>query len=309
MVIDLLQAGIRTAYRTLGARELSVETDRATLHGFSFEGANPDTIVLLHGLGDASTTWFQTIRPLRDRHDLLALDLPPFGLSSLKSLDHLAPSLLADEVATVLEDRLDGPVHVVGQSMGGWVAAHLLARHPDLVDRAVLISPGGCPLPGSLGSLDLMTPETNEDVLAFWQAMWYDPPALAKAVAGADLRRFKRPGFRRLIEAVKPENLPDPADGRPMTELIGEPPAALTDGELAALADVDLLVPDTLARIETPGLVIWGKEDRLLDGQTPAYLARHWGGPLDRTYLARCAHVPHLERPKAVLARMTSFLG
>lgn len=309
MVIDLLQAGIRTAYRTMGAEELSYETDRATLHGFGFAGGHTSTVVLLHGLGDASTTWFQSIRPLRQHHDLLALDLPPFGLSTLHHGDHLAPSTMADEVAEVLTDHTDGPIHLVGQSMGGWVTAHLLARHPGLVDRAVLISPGGCPLPGSLAGLDLMTPETNEDVLAFWQAMWHRPPALAKAVAGADLKRFQRPGFRRLIESIKPENLPDPGTGRSMAELVGLAPEALTADELAVLAKADLLVPATLERIDTPTLVIWGQEDRVLDGRTPGYLAQHWTGPVERTYLARCAHVPHLERPAAVLARVTSFLG
>ncbi len=309
VVIDLLQAGIRTAYRTLGADELRVETDHATFHGFRFGHGQGDTLVLLHGLGDASTTWFQSIRPLRDRFDLLALDLPPFGLSSLQGTDHLPPSGLADELAGLLAERVDGRLHLVGQSMGGWVVTHLLARHPGLVDRAVLISPGGCPLPGSLDSLDLMTPETNEDVLTFWQAMWHKPPAVAKAIAGADLKRFRRPGFRRMIEGIKPENLPDPETGRPIAELIGLEPEALTAGEQAALARADLLVPATLERIETPTLVIWGREDRLLDGRTPAYLAAHWDGPIQRSYLARCAHVPHLERPGTVARLMHGYLG
>lgn len=276
MFVELIQKGVRTVYRTLGAREVAIDHGSTHVHGFLFEGPSQRPIAFLHGLGDASTTWHRLVRPLRERTSVLALDLPPFGLSSLDGQPFLPPQEQADIVAGFLDQTFGEPVTLVGQSMGGWIAQWLVHLHPETVDRAILISPAGAPLPGSLEAVDLLTPSTPEDVLTYFENLWYDPPAALDLAARGMYERLNAPEVQEFIDAM-------------------------TEEHLLALSD--------LAAIEVPGLVLWGMHDGLLDPKTPAFLAEHWGAPLERSYLARAGHMPHLERPRTVLERMVGFAG
>jgi pimeloyl-ACP methyl ester carboxylesterase len=160
--------------------------------------------------------------------------------------------------------------------MGGWVAQWLLHEAPDLADRAILISPAGAGTWGSLDAIGLMTPHTPHDVLHLWDRQWYRRPAVAEFMARDVLARFHAPEVR---------------------------------GFLMNLTTEDILVDDHLADIRAPLLVIWGMNDGILDVETPAYLAERWGGPVERTYLARCGHLPHIERGEAVVERIRGFVG
>lgn len=280
MFVDLFQKGIRTAYRTLGARELGFRHDGAQLHSFRFDPPNGGTdtrpIVFLHGLGDASTTWYRIVRPLRERAPVIALDLPPFGLSDLESAPYMRPEQQARAVGGFLDQHVDGPVTLVGQSMGGWTAQWVAALFPDLVDQVVLVSPAGAPLEGSLEAVDLLTPDDRQEVLVYFDNLWYDPPFTLGILAKDMLDKLHAPEVQGFLDAVTEE---------------------------------DLLSLDTLGSIETPALVVWGRHDGILDPDTPAWLARHWGGPVERSYLARAGHMPHIERPRTFVRRLTDFTG
>jgi pimeloyl-ACP methyl ester carboxylesterase len=89
-------------------------------------GAGPP-LVLLHGIGGEACVWDPVLDALAQRHEVLALDLPGFGKSRpLPDGVEPTPAALAAAVAGAL-DRLglDGPVDVVGNSLGGWIALEL----------------------------------------------------------------------------------------------------------------------------------------------------------------------------------------
>ena len=97
-------------------------------------------VVLLHGLAGSSRWWSGNIAALAQGHDVHVLDLPGFGAQRRQR------SPLADAPAYVcawLRERGLGGVHLVGHSLGGAVAARVAARHPDLVERLVLVAPAG----------------------------------------------------------------------------------------------------------------------------------------------------------------------
>ena len=275
MLLDLLQRGLRTVYRTLGAREIRHHGEEATLHGFAWDGNVDHTLVLLHGLGDASTTWYRMITQLRGSCRILAFDLPPFGLSELKRDTFLMPEQQALTLLPALRENLEGEVTVLGTSMGGWVTQWLLHHAPDLADNAVLVSPAGARLEELRDARTFMAPATREDVLDLWDRMWYKRPAAAGLMAGSSIARFQRPEIAGLLQSAGEEHV-------------------LTEEQLGA--------------IETPALIIWGMDDHLLPRETPRFFAQNWGGPIERTYLARCGHMPQHERPGAVVRRVQSFI-
>lgn len=109
------------------------------------EAGPPDgpVVVLLHGLASDSDTWDRAFVPLAE-HGLrtIAVDLIGHGRS-----DKAERSYLLDDFADSLRELFDvlglESATVCGHSLGGAIAVHLAARHPDRVQRLVLVSAGG----------------------------------------------------------------------------------------------------------------------------------------------------------------------
>src|ERR1700730_4686638 len=100
------------------------------------------TVVLLHGFGDTHATWRNVLPELARRHRVISLDLPGFGASAA-----MPGPLLDGQVAAVegVLDALDvdGPVSVVGNSMGGAAALRFALARPERTERVVAIAPAG----------------------------------------------------------------------------------------------------------------------------------------------------------------------
>src|SRR5215467_3492618 len=112
------------------------------------EGAEP--AVFLHGLGGSSTNWTDLMdllsRPVRGHPAApvlacAALDLPGFGCSPPPATGDYSIDAHATAVIGFIEEQDLGPVHLIGNSMGGAVSTRVAARRPDLVSTLVLVSP------------------------------------------------------------------------------------------------------------------------------------------------------------------------
>lgn len=90
-----------------------------------------ETLLLLHGNSVAGWMWDPQVERIQGRH-ILTPDLP--GLGSRSAQIWPGMPVAADDIAGFIRERaLDGRAHVVGLSLGGFVALHLLHRHPELV--------------------------------------------------------------------------------------------------------------------------------------------------------------------------------
>lgn len=92
----------------------------------------------MHGLFGQGKNFTRIAKALVPQFQSLLVDLPNHGRSGwTEQVEYVD---LADRVADFLRSDFaaDGPVHVVGHSMGGKVAMVLALRHPDLVDRLVV---------------------------------------------------------------------------------------------------------------------------------------------------------------------------
>jgi pimeloyl-ACP methyl ester carboxylesterase len=99
-------------------------------------------LVLLHGLADSCETWSAVRGALERHHDVLAMPLPGHvGAAPVEA--GFVPSI--DRVADVLERELDGAgiatAHIVGSSVGGWLAFELAAR--GRARSVVALAPAG----------------------------------------------------------------------------------------------------------------------------------------------------------------------
>jgi pimeloyl-ACP methyl ester carboxylesterase len=240
-----------------------------------FSGGEGPPLLYLHGTG---TYWWMPVhdRLAARRHVYLPVH-PGFGAS--EGLDEIES--IEDLVFHTLDvlDALDLPrVDVVGASLGGWLAAELALRHPERVQRLVLVGAAGTRVPGV---------ECPDLFLA--------PPPLARELLFADpttaLARMLVP------DTTAPHELTTTLRGREAAaRLLWNPHRQYRR------------LTSRLGRIKAPTLVVWGAKDRLLP--LPLGEAYHRGIPgAALTVLEGCGHLPPLEQPDAVASTVLQFLA
>jgi pimeloyl-ACP methyl ester carboxylesterase len=126
-------------------REDSPTLQFRTIHGyrraFRIAGSGP-AILLIHGIGDNSTTWHTVQTMLAQRYTVIAPDLLGHGQSDKPRADYSVAAYangMRDLLSVLDVDR----VTVVGHSLGGGVAMQFAYQFPQLVDRLVLVGAGG----------------------------------------------------------------------------------------------------------------------------------------------------------------------
>ena len=159
--------------------------------------------LLVHGLGGSAANWIDVIAPLAAHGPVVALDLPGFGHTRLVEDDVLTVSGHVRFVRRVLDALGWESVTVHGNSMGGLIATHLAARHPEVVHRLVLVSPA---LPSAC-ALRLATPSlpTLQSVVTI--AL----PSITGGLLASLTRSGDNPGARALLGLI----FTDPAAVRP----------------------------------------------------------------------------------------------
>ncbi|MEU0806178.1 alpha/beta hydrolase [Streptomyces sp. NPDC005970] len=95
----------------------------------------------VHGLGGSSMNWSLLMEPLADLVDGEALDLPGFGDSPPPDDGDYSIAGHARAVVRYLDASGRGPVHLIGNSLGGAVTTRVAALRPDLVRTLTLVSP------------------------------------------------------------------------------------------------------------------------------------------------------------------------
>lgn len=109
------------------------------VHMLDFGGAGPP-IVLVHGLEGCAFNWVGSAPLLADRHHVVALDLAGFGITPPNGRDVGVESNAA-LVIEFIEHVGEGPVVLMGNSMGGLVSMLAAVDRPDLVRAMVLVDP------------------------------------------------------------------------------------------------------------------------------------------------------------------------
>ncbi|MGH1470233.1 MAG: alpha/beta fold hydrolase [Cellvibrionaceae bacterium] len=104
---------------------------------------NRQTVVLVHGLGQAGfTDWLSVIPALEKTYHVIAIDLPGFGRSS-KPEGKYSPVHYSQVLSWVINRYAHNPVVLVGHSMGGAISLQHAANYPQQVERLVLVDAAG----------------------------------------------------------------------------------------------------------------------------------------------------------------------
>ena len=241
-------------------------------------GAGP-TVILLHGLADDVGVWGSVMPALAAKHRVIALDQVGFGRSD-KPLLNYRVSTFVDFLDGFLNELKIKRASLVGNSLGGWVAADFALKHPDRIERLVLSDAAGYAAlaktmdPRALNALHLAS---REDIrylgpLTFRDKRFYEDVDLA---------------FKQRVTV---------GDSYTVSQLLD----SMIRGE-------DVL-DNRLAVIKQPTLVLWGREDKLIPLSFGERFHKEIAGSRLRI-IDNCGHMPHVECPKEFTTAALQFLS
>lgn len=97
-------------------------------------------LVFIHGLGGSSATWIKQVRRLKEKYDLLLIDLPSHGKNNIK-LSSISASFqgVAEQIVAVLNHLQIKTATFIGCSVGTIFVKYLVLRYPQLVRKYILI--------------------------------------------------------------------------------------------------------------------------------------------------------------------------
>lgn len=132
-------------------------------------GENGSPVVVLHGLFGSGRNWMTAARLLASEHRVVAADLRNHGTSP--HTDTMSYPEMAQDVYETITDLGLGPVALVGHSMGGKAAMLTALRHPEVVDRLIVVDVAPVAYPPAfvayaqaMRSADLSSVERRSDV-------------------------------------------------------------------------------------------------------------------------------------------------
>jgi pimeloyl-ACP methyl ester carboxylesterase len=212
----------------------------------SHRGGSGPPMVCLHGFADTWRGWELVLPVLERRHDVLALTLPghaggpPLGSS-------LTDDRLVDQVERCIDDAEIADAHLVGNSLGGYLALRLAAR--GRARSVVALAPAGGWADGDTWPGELL--RLQQRVLEQARA----------AAPHADAIAATPEGRRRATELITTnfEHIP-PQLIASQTVAIARAPGAMQMLEYAHQARWGL----DAERIDCPVRIVWGTADRLL---------------------------------------------
>jgi pimeloyl-ACP methyl ester carboxylesterase len=231
-------------------------------------------LLFLHG-ADGYSQWLPFFDALAEHYEIIVPEHPGFGASDdpplIRSVADMAMFYLDFLEALKLRD-----LHIVGHSLGGWIAAEILIRDRSRAKSLTLISSAGIRVEG-VPSGDLFI-WNREELL---RNVFYNQ-------AYADIALSLQPTEQQLDTMLK--------NRFTATKLGWQPRWFNPDLE------------KWLHRIKLPSLIIWGDEDKVM----PADYAGLWRERLPDARLVmieKCGHVPQIEKLSETIDPLRDFLA
>lgn len=280
LLYDLNMALEARLYRL---RKVAVRIDDAILSTYQGGPAEASTtLLMLHGYSADKNLWLRFARPFVADYRVIIPDLAGHGESGFTpGAGYDIPSQ-GRRVLQLLDACGVAQVHVIGNSMGGYIAAWLAATYPERIASLALIDPAGVASPQP-SDLERQLAQGNNPFLIHSRAQFQrlypmtmaTPPWVPGAVLAAIAERYER-RREELAQIFSDFRNSEPLEGK-------------------------------LAAIQAPTLLLWGREDRIIHVSS----AQVWTDgivPLRAVIWDRVGHMPMVEAPVRTARLYREFL-
>jgi 2-hydroxy-6-oxonona-2,4-dienedioate hydrolase len=243
-------------------------------------GSGPTNVILLHGLGGSSQVWQFNIGPLAEKYHVFVPDQIGFGKSD-KPLVNYHIRTYVDFLDQFCKQLGITRPTLIGNSMGGWIAAIYAATYPDRVDKLVLADAAGYAPPKDFDTRAFfgLNPTTREEMKVLSAKVFYNKAFLTDAAIDQAMAARLGAGDGYTIKTI--------------TE-------SIIRGE-------DFL-DNIVTKIKSPTLLIWGREDGLVPLSEGERFHKDIAGSTMIVF-HQCGHVPNIEKAGEFNAAVIKFLG
>ncbi|MDQ0229798.1 alpha/beta fold hydrolase [Metabacillus malikii] len=243
------------------------------------------TLVLLHGFLSSTFCYRKIIPLLKNDFNLVGIDLPPFGKSEKSTRFVHSYSNMAKLVIELVQSLNIKKAYIVGHSMGGQVSLHAVKERPDLFEKVVLLCSSGY-MKGvhpslKVGSyipyfyLGIKHWLARQGVLKNLHNVVYDRSLIDNEMMEGYLEPFHDNGIFRALNRMIRDH----------------------EGDLTS---------EELKKIESPSLLIWGNEDKVV----PVHVGERLKQDLPNSVFYSLKNTGHLvpeERPEYVTEKIIDF--
>lgn len=239
-------------------------------------GAGP-AVVIAHGIGGHKEDWRDAMEALSVGHTVYAIDMIGFG-GSPSDAPEITIASQAAAILALLDAESIATADLIGNSVGGWVAATFAAAYPDRIRRLVLVDAAGFKAMFEGPSPVNFYPDTVADMQKLLSFVRHAADAHGVAAAERALSTLKASGD-----------------------------ASAADRIFAGMFASERL-EDVADKIVAPSLIVWGANDALF----PSAIADLIAGRVrqaKKVLIAEAGHFPHLDNPSAFHAAIASFLN
>jgi pimeloyl-ACP methyl ester carboxylesterase len=234
-------------------------------------------LVLIHGVGGDADGWAFCLEALAAAHRVIALDLLGFGRSDKPLIDYTIAGFVEvlERFLRALEVERG---NLLGESLGGWIAASFALQFPDAVDKLILVDAAG--VWGDVTELPIdLHVSTRAHLREVFDLLLYQPSVASEELVDLAYELHLARGDGYTIDSVV-RNL---QSGRERLD-------------------------ETIGNLKAPVLIIWGEQDRMIPVSVGRRLQQLIAGSRLEV-IAECGHLPALEKPVEFVRRVLSFLG
>jgi pimeloyl-ACP methyl ester carboxylesterase len=254
------------------------------------EKGSGSPVILIHGFLYHTVMWQKNIDALAEKFKVYAVDLWGFGYSERLPQLEYSFALYGKQIKGFMEALGISKAALVGQSMGGGICVYVTAKHPEKVDRLILVDPAVIPYPDTVIGKIYKIPGVGEFLNSLpgdflmknnLKSIWFhDPNKVTDAYAEEVLRPLCIKGSHEALMHVLRNVLKEP---------LVEPEAK------------------ELARTDLPILLVHGREDKAVPLNNSRLLNKLWQNSR-LVIFDRAGHNPHEEHPEKFNAIAVGFL-
>jgi 2-hydroxymuconate-semialdehyde hydrolase len=250
------------------------------------DAAHPP-LILIHGSGPGVTAfanWNGVIPTLAERFHIFAPDMVGFGYTDCpEQLTEINLDVWVSHIAGFMDALGIASARFIGNSFGGALTLALAARHPEKVEKIVLMGAAGLPFPISEGLRKVWgyqpSPKAMRDLM---ETFAFNPGLVTDAIVESRYQASLRPGAQQAFARLFPE----PRQAR-----------------LDALCTPE----DQLRALAQPTLILHGREDVIV----PLAVSQRFNALIPNSELhvfGHCGHWTQIEKKERFLALVMPFL-
>ncbi|MVV49191.1 alpha/beta fold hydrolase [Pseudomonas sp. PB120] len=253
----------------------------STWQGGPYEASS--SVLMLHGYSADKNIWLRFARHFVGHYRVIIPDIAGHGETGFKAGGGYDIPLQAKRMIQLLDVCGVEKVHVIGNSMGGYIAAWLAATYPDRIASVALIDPAGVTSPEASDLERHLAKGHNpflihskEEFRRFYAMTMAEPPWVPAVVLDAIAQRYQQQ--REELEEI-------------FNDFRASPP-----------------MEPKLPAITVPALLLWGRKDRLIDVSSVAVWSKGIAD-LKVEIWDHIGHMPMVEYPSGTARLYREFLA